>query len=216
MKAITAAYLREFEQERERIEEYLSQTARRIWLMREGKHLSSLFTYNGASLDEYEEHQHTGRFGQILIDTPEPTIAVHMRNSRHQCDELIVFPQSYLGAQWEGVEQARIEEALAVNRRALEWTAVVDRRRHERQSARNTNVGNGNTHSQEATMNLNVEIDDGKYEIEVKDGRVVLFRHGEVWVENPLYGKMFIAIAYELDALRATVAEQNELEGDTP
>lgn len=67
-----------------------------------------------------------------------------------------------------------------------------------------------------ATMNLNVGIDDGKYAIEVKDGRVVLFRHGEVWVENPLYGKMLIAVAYELDALRATVAEQNELERDTP
>ena len=48
-----------------------------------------------------------------------------------------------------------------------------------------------------------VEFENGKYAIEVSDnGNVRLLRHGEPWATAPMYSKMLIAIAYEVEALR--------------
>lgn len=60
---------------------------------------------------------------------------------------------------------------------------------------------------------MEVKVDNGKYTIRIDEQNghhVSLLRYDEAWVDDPLYSKMLIAIAYELEELRDLVKERTE------
>lgn len=53
-----------------------------------------------------------------------------------------------------------------------------------------------------------IDVDSGKYSIVLEDDYSVnLYRHGELWTENPSHSKMLIAIIYEMQELRKLVSD---------